>query len=143
MKRLCTYLLTALLSLSASATIYVGHITHEQGYGKEYHECAYDVPRTVPTKTVYLFGKVRIVKQRSEADLAVYVSSDPIQSDMYVQWVKTNPNECGLWQAVEKDEDFTIYFVNSYKEADLVIYYDDPRQHYNYNGSTYYPFLTF
>ncbi|MCQ2077905.1 MAG: hypothetical protein MJZ20_12915, partial [Bacteroidaceae bacterium] len=77
MKRLCTYLLTALLSLSASATIYVGHITHEQGYGKEYHECAYDVPGTVPTKTVYLFGKVRIVKQREKADLAVYVSSDP------------------------------------------------------------------
>lgn len=125
------------------ATIYVGHVTHEEGYGKEYHECAYDVPGTVPTKTVYLFGKVRIVKQREKADLAVYVTTDEQQYDMCVQWVKTNPNECGLWQAVEKDEDFTICFVNSYKDADLVIYYDDPRQHYNYNGSTYYPFLTF
>lgn len=129
------------LTLSASATVYVGSVTHSEGYGKEYHDCAYDVPATVPTKTIYLYGRVKVVSDYAEADMAVYVTTDPMLYDMYVQWVDTNPDECGLWQRVDTNEEFTIMFVDSYKEADLVIYYDDPRKHYNDNGIRYSPFL--
>lgn len=129
------------LTLSASATIYVGSATHEDGYGKEYHDCAYDVPATVPTKTVYLWGKVRVVNDYKDANLAVYVSQDSTIFDMYVLWVDSNPDECGLWQRVDKGEEFTIQFVQSPSEADLVIYYDDPRKHYNDNGIKYTPFF--
>ena len=142
MKHILSILLL-LLANALYATIYVGHVTHEEGYGKEYHDCAYDVPSTYPTKTVYLYGKVKVVTQREKADLAVYVTSDDQQYDMCVQWVQKNPDECGLWQQVDKGEDFSIMFVESYKDADLVIFYDDPRKHYNYNGHTYYPFMTF
>ena len=126
---------------TTSATVYVGSVTHSEGYGKEYHDCAYDIPSTVPAKTIYLYGRIRVVFDYSEADMAVYVTTDPMLYDMYVQWVDKNPDECGLWQRVETNEDFTIIFVDSYKEADLVIYYDDPRKHYNDNGIRYSPFL--
>ena len=141
MKHLSLILSFLTLTLSASATVYIGSITHEYGYGEEYHDCAYDVPATVPTKTVYLWGKVRVVKDYKDADLSVYVTQDPMQYDMYVQWVESNPDECGLWQRVDSGEEFTIQFVPSPDEADLVIYYDDPRKHYNNNATSYSPFL--
>ena len=141
MKPITLILPLLVLTLSASATIYVGQVTHHKGFGEEYHECAYDLPGTVPTKTVYLWGKVRVVKDYKDADLSVYVTQDPIQYDMYVQWVDSNPDECGLWQRVDKGEEFTIQFVQSPSEADLVIYYDDPRKHYNDNGIKYTPFF--
>ena len=143
MRKFIVFLTILFSSLPLSAIVYVGKCTHEDGYGKEYHDCCYDNPATYPVQTIYLYGKVKVVTKRIQADLAVYVTDSEYQYDMCVKWVEKGADECGLWQRVESGEDFSIIFVKSCEDADLIIRYEDPRGHYNYNGIFYYPFLKF
>ena len=66
-----------------------------------------------------LKGRVKIVK--SNADFKVKtVDSFP---DLRVKKVKTFPNNCGEWQFVDSDEDFSVEFVSNF--ADFTIMYVD------------------
>lgn len=115
--------------LSSSAVVYVSDATGPRTLGDEYHDCAYDVPGTVPTQTIFLWGGVRVVQNAKDADLLVYVSQDGF-CDLRVSLVTHKPSCCGEWRIVEGKADFTIMYVDSPKKADLIISYGDPCTEY-------------
>lgn len=130
MRRFAVILLFCLSARSASAVIYVSNATGPRTLGEEYHDCAYDVPGTVPTQTIYLWGDVKVVQSAKDADLLVYVSKDGF-CDLRVKLVTHKPSCCGEWRIVDSKAEFTIMYVDSPKKADLIISYGDPCSEYN------------
>lgn len=86
--------------------------------------CAYTWEYGMMTRTENLFGPVRIVTNPNEtADLDIFIAPKGDWSDFDVQFVKEKPKHwsCGVWQIVDKGEDFSIRFVKSRSNADFSI----------------------
>ena len=129
MRRIFGILVCCFSALSTSAVVYVSDATGPRTLGDEYHDCAYDVPSTVPTQTIFLWGDVKVVHNAKDADLLVYVSQDGF-CDLRVKLVTHKPSCCGEWRIVEDKAEFTIMYVDSPKKADLIISYGDPCTEY-------------
>lgn len=87
--------------------------------------CAYTWEYGMTSETSNLFGTVRIVTDPKEkADLDLFIAKDGDWGDFEVQFVKEKPKHwsCGVWQIVDKNEDFSIRFVKSRWDADFSIY---------------------
>ena len=89
--------------------------------------CKYTVDEGFVSRTFELWGDVRVTDNPFETDITVYVST--FACDMVVTWVDT-PRGCGQWHRVDKNEDFSICFVNNRCDASLVIRYGDAAKEY-------------
>lgn len=91
--------------------------------------------RTKWDSYINLSGKVRIVGSNEMADVYVRVwhSGDHIPSgtpEMTIKIVDKDPDWCGEFQIVDKNEDFTVKLVNDGNCADIVIVLGEPRKSY-------------
>jgi hypothetical protein len=81
------------------------------------------------TRTIPLYGKVRIVTDPDECeDLSVRIA--PKWGRMNVKVVESGADECGEWQWVTSGEDFTVRFVEELDDFSITFTND--------RGSTYY-----
>lgn len=91
--------------------------------------CMYTVHEGMVSRTFTLSGDVRVTTNPYDADILVYVTTGG--ADLVVSWVGDQPtNVCGQWHRVEKNEDFSVCFVNNRCDASLVIRYGDAAKEY-------------
>jgi hypothetical protein len=76
----------------------------------DFEKCTVTFDLGTYTRTIPLYGKVRIVTDPKECeDLSVRIA--PKWGKIAVKIVETRPLECGEWQFVTSGEDFTVRFV--------------------------------
>ena len=65
-----------------------------------------------------LYGRVKVVDVN--ADFRVKVVTAHTIADLNVLVVNARPDECGLWQFVEANEDFTVQFVDAFPDFSIM-----------------------
>lgn len=94
--------------------------------------CKFTIDEGFVSRTIDLWGNVRVTTDRRDADILVYVTDGG--ADLVVTWVEGKAYGCGQWHRVDKGEHFSICFVNSRCEATLVITYGDAIKLYDGNA---------
>ena len=91
--------------------------------------CMYTVHEGMVSRSFTLSGNVRVTKNIYDADILVYVTEGG--ADLVVSWVGDQPtNACGEWHRVEKNEDFSVCFVDNRCDASLVIRFGNAAKEY-------------
>ena len=65
-----------------------------------------------------LYGRVKVVDVN--ADFRVKIVTAHTITDLNVLVVNAWPDECGLWQFVEANEDFTVQFVDAFPDFSIM-----------------------
>lgn len=101
--------------------------------------CVYTLDKGMVTETFEVWGDVRVTTNPYDADVWVYVVKSS-GADLVVSWVD-DPQGCGQWHKVDKDENFSVYFTNEEESASFTIRYGDAaNEYYSRDGVVVLPY---